>query len=34
MKYGAQNRIKAKVTGIKTGDVLSLIKFQVLPVKE
>ena len=28
MKYGAQNRIKAKVTAIKTGEVMSLIKFK------
>jgi molybdate transport system regulatory protein len=29
MKYGAQNQIKAKVTSVKKGDVMSLIKFAV-----
>ncbi len=29
MKYGARNRIVAKVTSVKTGDVMSLVKFQV-----
>ncbi len=29
MKYGAQNQIKAKVTSVKKGDVMSLIKFSV-----
>ncbi len=29
MKYGAQNRIQAKVTSIKSGDVMSLAKFHV-----
>ncbi len=29
MKYGAQNQIKAKVTSVKKGDVMSLIKFTV-----
>jgi len=29
MKYGAQNRIKAKVTSVKHGDVMSLVKFEV-----
>ncbi len=29
MKYGAQNRISAKVTSLKTGDVMSLVKFKV-----
>ena len=28
MKYGAQNRIKAKVTSIKTGEVMALVKFK------
>ncbi len=30
MKYGARNRITGKVTSIKTGDVMSLVKFDVL----
>lgn len=29
MKYGARNRISGKVTSIKTGDVMSLVKFDV-----
>jgi molybdate transport system regulatory protein len=29
MKYGARNRIKAKVTSVKNGDVMSLVKFDV-----
>ena len=29
MRYGARNNIKAKVTAIKTGDVMSLVKFDV-----
>lgn len=29
MKYGAQNQIKATVTSVKKGDVMSLIKFNV-----
>lgn len=29
MKYGAQNQIKAKVTSVKKGDVMSHIKFTV-----
>lgn len=29
MKYGAQNRIKAKVKSVKKGDVMSLVKFTV-----
>lgn len=29
MKYGARNRIAGKVTSIKSGDVMSLIKFDV-----
>jgi molybdate transport system regulatory protein len=29
MKYGARNRIKAKVKSINSGDVMSLIKFDV-----
>ena len=29
MKYGARNNIKARVTSIVTGDVMSLVKFDV-----
>ena len=29
MKYGARNRIQAKVKSVKTGDIMSLIKFDV-----
>jgi molybdopterin-binding protein len=29
MKYGAQNQISAKVTSVKKGDVMSLVKFSV-----
>ncbi len=29
MKYGARNTISAKVTSIKSGDVMSLVKFEV-----
>lgn len=29
MKYGAQNMLTAKVTSLKTGDVMSLVKFKV-----
>ncbi|MBU0732932.1 MAG: TOBE domain-containing protein [Proteobacteria bacterium] len=29
MKYGARNRIAAKVKTIKTGDIMSLVKFEV-----
>jgi molybdate transport system regulatory protein len=30
MKYGARNRIQAKVKSVKKGDVMSLVKFDVL----
>ena len=30
MKYGARNNIQAKVTSIKKGDVMSLVKFDVI----
>ncbi len=30
MKYGAQNRIEARVTSVKKGDIMSLVKFEVL----
>ena len=29
MKYGARNQIRAKVTSVKRGDVMSLVKFDV-----
>ena len=29
MKYGARNRIRAKVKSIKKGEVMSLLKFTV-----
>ena len=29
MKYGARNRIVAKVTSVKKGDVMALVKFDV-----
>lgn len=31
MKYGARNQIKAKVTSIKSDEVMSLVKFEVIP---
>lgn len=29
MKLGARNRLKARVTSIKKGDVMSLVKFEI-----
>ncbi len=29
MKYGARNRILGKVTSVKNGDIMSLVKFDV-----
>ncbi len=29
MKYGARNRIQAKVTATTEGDIMSLVKFEV-----
>lgn len=29
MKFGARNQIRAKVTSVKRGDVMSLVKFEV-----
>ena len=29
MKYGARNKVSAKVTSLKSGDVMSLVKFTV-----
>ena len=34
MKYGARNRIIAKVKSIKSGDVMSLVKFDVTRATE
>ncbi len=34
MKYGAQNNIIAKVKTIKTGDVMSQVKFEVVTANE
>lgn len=30
MKYGARNKIIGRVTSVKKGDVMSLVKFNVL----
>ena len=29
MKYGARNNVKAKVTSVQKGDIISLVKFEV-----
>jgi molybdate transport system regulatory protein len=29
MKYGARNRITARVKSVKSGDIMSLVKFDV-----
>jgi molybdate transport system regulatory protein len=29
MRYGARNTIRAKVKSVKTGDVMSMVKFDV-----
>jgi molybdate transport system regulatory protein len=29
MQYGARNRIIGKVTSVKSGDIMSLVKFEV-----
>jgi molybdate transport system regulatory protein len=31
MKYGARNKITAKVVSVKKGDIMSLAKFEVIP---
>ena len=31
MKYGARNQVAAKVTSIKSDEVMSLVKFNVIP---
>jgi len=34
MKYGARNNIQAKVTSVKKGDIMALVKFDVtVPTK-
>lgn len=30
MKYGARNKIKAKVTEVKKGDIMSMVKYEVV----
>lgn len=30
MQYGARNQLKAKVTSVKKGEVMSLVKFEVI----
>lgn len=34
MKYGARNKIKAKVTSVKSDDVMTLVKFEVTSASE
>jgi len=34
MKYGAQNKIIAKVKSIKTGEVMAQVKFEVVSTGE
>jgi molybdopterin-binding protein len=29
MKYGARNAIKARVTAVKTGEIMSLVKYEI-----
>lgn len=29
MKYGARNNLKAKVKSIQTGDIMSMVKFEI-----
>jgi molybdate transport system regulatory protein len=29
VKYGARNQIKAKVTSVKRGEIMSLVKFEI-----
>jgi len=34
MQYGARNRMRARVTSVKQGDIMSLVKFEVtVPVQ-
>jgi molybdate transport system regulatory protein len=30
MKYGARNRVRAKVKSVKLGDIMSLVKFDMV----
>ena len=30
MKYGARNQVRGRVTSVKSGDVMSLVKFEVV----
>jgi molybdate transport system regulatory protein len=30
MRYGARNKLQAKVTSVKKGDVMSLVKFEAV----
>ncbi len=34
MKHGARNKITARVSAITTGDVMSLVKFDVVSVEQ
>jgi molybdopterin-binding protein len=34
MEYGARNKITAKVTSIKKGDVMALVKYKVIKPSE
>jgi molybdate transport system regulatory protein len=34
MKYGARNKIKARVESVKKGEVMSLVKYRVLEQAE
>lgn len=34
MKYGARNKVKGRVKSIKTGDIMSLVKFEVTSPSE
>jgi len=34
MKYGARNKITAKVISVKSDDIMSLAKFEILSIKE
>lgn len=31
MRYGARNQVTAKVTSVKSDEVMSLVKFDVIP---
>jgi molybdopterin-binding protein len=34
MKYGARNKITARVISVKSDDIMSLAKFEILSMKE